>query len=172
MHASQRPQSNEFDPYYQGYINQVERDHFIHALQNQKASSEAFWLSIPEDRWEYAYAPDKWTIKEILLHIIDTERVFAYRALRISRNDLTPLPGFDQNDYALYSEANSRSVASLIDEYLAVRESSILLFSSMSEGALLRLGTANNAPCSPRALGFIIAGHENHHLRILRERYL
>ena len=131
-----------------------------------------FLLELPEAKWDYAYGPGKWTLKEVLQHIIDTERVFAYRLLRISRGDKTPLPGFDENEYVNMSNARDRDPDALIDEYINVRRSTISLIDSLPNDVLLKMGTASDHPISVRALVYIIAGHEQHHLSIIRERYL
>lgn len=169
---NQRPQTSEYGLYYQAYINKVETDNLNEALRRGKTTTLDFFTNLPEDKWDYRYAPEKWTVKEMLLHIIDAERVFAYRALRIGRSDETPLPGFDENTYAANSRANSRSPKSLLAEYETVREATLSLYQSFDETALKRIGTASNNPASPRAIGFIIAGHEIHHMGVIKERYL
>src|SRR5690606_27112498 len=121
---------------------------------------------------DYRYAQDKWTIKEILLHLIDTERVFAYRAMCIARKDLTELPGFDQDAFVVHSHANERSVESLLSEYRNVRMATVSLFDSFDLRGLEQIGVANGSDLSVRAIVFIIIGHENHHLQIIKERYL
>jgi uncharacterized damage-inducible protein DinB len=128
--------------------------------------------SVPDERWGFVYAPGKWTIKEVLVHIVDDERIYAYRALRIGRGDTTPLPGFEQNDYVPYSRAGGRSVRSILKEYESVRRATLTLFRSFTEEDLSRKGTANNYVYSVRGLLYHMAGHELHHLNILRERYL
>ena len=120
----------------------------------------------------FRYAENKWTIKEILVHIMDDERIFMYRALRIARNDKTPLPGFEQDDYVPYSRANERSLANIFREYKTVRNATLSLFNSLSKEDLMRVGTANNHHVNVRALAYHIAGHELHHLNIIKERYL
>ena len=136
------------------------------------AITEAFLNAIPKDKLEYRYAEGKWTVKEIIQHIIDTERIFAYRALRVARNDKTALPGFEENDYALTGNANARTLESLLAEYKAVRQATIALFNSFSDDMLKHIGTASNSPISARAIGFIIIGHEAHHCNVIKERYL
>jgi uncharacterized damage-inducible protein DinB len=131
-----------------------------------------FISSIPDEKWTYAYGLDKWTIAEVLLHVLDTERVFQYRALRFGRNDNTPVPGFDQDQYVPESKANGRSKKSIIEEYSSIRKSSITLFSSFDEGILKRWGTANGFKMSVAALGFVMLGHQKHHRDVIRERYL
>jgi hypothetical protein len=121
---------------------------------------------------QFRYAPDKWTIKELLCHLIDSERIFAYRALRFSRNDKTPLSGFEEKDYAVQANAHSRSVASIANEIKRLRATTLDLYKSFSDEMLQRTGTANNSSLSVLNLGFIIPGHETHHLNVLRERYL
>ena len=164
--------SKEYGPYYQGYIDLAGNDLLIAGLTKSMYRHLNLFSSISEDKMNSAYAEGKWTIKELIVHLIDAERVFAYRALRCARKDKTDLPGFDQDDYVATSEANNRSKASLIEEYEAVRKSTISLFKSFTDDMLEQVGTANGNPMSPRALGFIIIGHEKHHARIIRERYL
>lgn len=164
--------TNEYGPYYKGYIDLAGNDLLITGLTKSMYRHLNLFSSISEDKMNYAYAEGKWTIKELIVHLIDCERVFAYRALRCARNDKTDLPGFDQDDYVTTSEANNRSKASLIEEYESVRKSTIAMFRSFTDEMLTQVGTANGNPMSPRALGFIIIGHEKHHAKIIRERYL
>jgi uncharacterized damage-inducible protein DinB len=124
------------------------------------------------DKFDYRYAEGKWTIKEIIQHIIDTERIFSYRALRISRNDKTPLPGFEENDYVDNTDANKRGLQELLTELSAVRHATLLLFKSFSEEQLARIGIASENEISVRAIGFIIIGHQKHHQKVFEERYL
>ena len=170
--TNRRPQPHEFGAYYQGYIDQIESSQFYEALANAKLTTVEFLSDLPEEKWGYRYAPGKWSIKEVIQHVIDAERVFAYRAMRIARHDQTPLPGFDQNDYVEASHAESRSPASLIAEYEAVRASSMCLFESLTAKDLNQIGQMSGFPASALALAFIIAGHEKHHIEILKERYL
>ncbi|NHM02000.1 DinB family protein [Flavobacterium difficile] len=163
---------NEYLDYYGYYISLNSTDDFILNLENQLESTSLFFKSLPIDKLEYQYEVGKWTPKDILQHIIDTERIFAYRALRFARFDLTNLPGYEENDYANSANATNRTIGDLIEEYKVVRLASIHLFKSFSEKMLLNIGLANNAPASVRALGFIIAGHEIHHVTIIKERYL
>ncbi|MEM8907585.1 MAG: DinB family protein, partial [Bacteroidota bacterium] len=123
----QRPQPHESSDYYKNYIRQVEGQDILSTLKHLQSQTEAFFQSIPTDKWTYAYAPGKWTIKELVIHLLDTERIMAYRALRIARNDQTPMPGFEQDDYVPQAFADKRSVASLIEEYRTVRAASITL---------------------------------------------
>lgn len=131
-----------------------------------------FVQDIPMDKFEYRYTEGKWSIKEIIQHLIDAERVFAYRALRISRNDKTPLSGFDENDYVVNTNANDRHLQSLLTEMAIVRQSTLSLFKSFSEEQLIRIGIASNSEISVRAIGFLIIGHQKHHQNIFKERYL
>jgi uncharacterized damage-inducible protein DinB len=128
--------------------------------------------NIPEDKGTFAYAPGKWTIKELLCHMIDAERIFAYRALRFARNDQTPLSGFEENDYAPEANADNRAIADIVAEMKRLRLTTIDLYRGFAPAMLDRTGSANNATLSVRNLGFIIAGHETHHRKILTERYL
>ena len=165
--------SSEYNQFYSTYVDLVHEDlSILQALENGKESVLAFFSAILDDKLTYAYAEGKWTILEVLLHIIDTERVFQYRAVCIARNDKTPFPGFDQDNYIVPSQANKRSLKSLLEEYAAVRESSIHLFKNLPTDGLLNLGEASNHALSARAAGFIIAGHELHHIKITKERYL
>lgn len=159
-------------PFYKNYIDTLEEVELIDMLKRQMNNFPKFIESIPEEKIHYRYEVEKWTVTEVLLHIIDSERVFQYRALRFSRGDMTDLPGFEQDDYVPFSNAINRSVDSLIEEYIAVRQSTISLFINLSEEDLKRKGTASGLPWSVGALGFAICGHQRHHRNILRERYL
>ena len=167
-----RPLDHENAAYYTRYIDQVDGVDFLRPLKTNLESTCNFLMSLSEEEWNFNYAPGKWNIKEVVMHMIDTERIFAYRALRIARDDSTPLAGFDQDAYVPESNANQRSGHSIIEEYQAVRKASIVMFQHFSDAMLTRLGTASGNPFSALALGFIIVGHENHHLSILRDRYL
>ncbi len=168
----QRPTAQEYNDYYKGYIDKVASSDIIAALSDGQKEMERFCQHVPANKWGYRYAAGKWTIKEVLMHIIDTERIMAYRALRVARNDKTSLAGFNQDDYIPTSNANLRSPDSLLAEYKAVRASTIALFLHFDNEMFARISTANESPISARALAFIIAGHEIHHWAILRERYL
>lgn len=170
-YTARRPLPGESPDYYLTYIKQVSQDDFLQVLKDNAVEFISFLSNIAEDKWDYRYAPDKWTVKEVILHLIDTERIMAYRALRIARNDKTPLPGFEQDDYIPYCNAHSRSPESVISEYEAVRQASIQLFQYLDDSHLESLGTASGNSFTPRALGFVIAGHQVHHVRVLEERY-
>ena len=164
---------NEFHPYYKSYIGlATEGETIVDSLTKNLESVSAFYASIPIEKQEFAYAKGKWTPKDILLHLIDAERVFAYRALRIARQDKTELVGFEQDDYVVSGKANEREMTNLIEEYKIVRKATIALFKSFSHDMLKEIGVASGSEVSVRALGTFITGHENHHNQIIRERYL
>ena len=165
-------QSDEFAPFYKPYIEKVGNDSLLTILKTSGEDLFSFLSSIPTEKLEYSYAEGKWTIKEVLLHIIDAERIFCYRALRFARNDKTSLKGFEENAYVPESFANSRTIDSLLDEYKKQRASSLALFSSFSEDIMKRKGIANENYMSVRAIGFVICGHEKHHCKVIKERYL
>ncbi|AEM72102.1 hypothetical protein Murru_3081 [Allomuricauda ruestringensis DSM 13258] len=164
--------SSEYNPFYQTYIMALGNVDLMEELKKGKDNFLTLLEQIPEEKLYYAYAEGKWSLAEVLVHVIDTERIFQYRALCIARNDKTPLPGFDQDTYVPYSNADNRSKKSLMEEYKAVRDSTIFLFNSFDEETIKRVGVASGSKMSVRALGFIISGHQAHHIRILRERYL
>lgn len=169
----QRPAAGEFPPYASMYIDLIPNDGKLlyHLSCNLKSTMDLI-QDLPTETLLHKYAEDKWTIKEVLVHVIDDERIYAYRALRFARNDKTELPGFDQDPYAYYSNANERSVESIIEEYQAVRMSTIALFNGFSDDVMLRRGIANNNEATVRALGYHIAGHELHHINIIKSKYL
>ena len=167
-----QPDATEYAPYYGRYISQVPDDPILDVLASSRKDTLAFLRSIPEERAEHRYAPGKWSIKEVVGHVIDAERVFAYRALRFARKDGTPLASFDQNEYAVTGNFGARTLKDLAEEFDAVREATIRLLRPMDEEALSRRGTAAANPVSVRGLAYIIAGHEAHHRAVLRERYL
>ena len=167
-----RPEPSEYAPYYQKYIDLVKDDNPIKALQNQIIAMQAFLSEIPEEKENYRYAEGKWTIKEIIGHLTDAERVFGFRALCFARKDKTALPGFEEDEYVAAGNFQKRSFYNLVHEFNLVRESHIALFKTFDEEALSQLGTANNNSISVRALIFVMAGHEIHHLNVIRERYL
>jgi len=164
--------TNEFNPYYGTYIGKTEGLNLKNGIKISSDRTISFLKSIPTEKLEYRYDKGKWTIKEVIQHLMDAERVFSYRALRIAREDQTPLPGFEQNDYVEPSQANKRSLDELINEFKAIRSSTVALFNSFSDKMLMAKGTASNSPVSVRAIGFIIMGHEIHHCQIIKERYL
>jgi hypothetical protein len=144
----------------------------VDLLRAQARETQELLRSIPESKGDHAYAPGKWTIKEVIGHVIDGERVFSYRALRIARGDTTPLPGFEQDDYVPQGAFGARTIRSLADELETVRLATISLLEGLPAGVGPRMGTASDNPVSAQALAYIIAGHERHHVGVLRERYL
>ena len=167
-----RPDTNEYDPYYDTYVSLIEGDNAVPTLDTQPANLRALFSGVPEDKGIFAYAEGKWTTKEVLSHLIDAERMFAYRMLRISRGDKTPIEGFEQDGYIENSNANNRTFAELLDEFDLQRQSNMLFINNLSDQAASRVGTANEKSISVRGLVYIMAGHVRHHLRILNERYL
>ena len=165
-------QPNEYAAYQMNYIRLVPEEDIVKGLISQKEEMLHFFTSIPTFKQEYRYAPNKWTIKDIILHLIDAERIFAYRALRIARNDYTPLPGFEENDYAINAKANDRDFEHLLQEYSAVRNATISLFEHFTDFELKKLGSASNSSVSVRGIGYCILGHELHHKNSIVERYL
>lgn len=172
MMTPRKPQAQESSEYFKQYINLVQTENIIAALKNQLTDIEQFFRVWPVNKWDYAYAEGKWTIKEVLIHMMDTERIMAYRALRIARNDATSLLGFDQDEFAPFMNAANRSADSIMNEYRAVRMATIALIENLDDTALARIGTASNAPASPLAMAFVIAGHELHHMKVVKEKYV
>lgn len=158
--------------YYHKYIQKVNADTVLAALQNQQEESNNLLTSIPEEKWLYKYAEGKWTIKELVQHVTDAERIFCYRALCFSRNEKSLLPGFDENDYVIASKANNRSKNSILNELKTVQAATLSLFASFDETQLKSSGIANGNTIYVKAIGYIIAGHAVHHTEILKERYL
>lgn len=168
---SQRPASTEYSEGVKGYVALATEEDVTAALEQQGRETSAFFRMLTDDKASYRYAPGKWSIKEVIGHIADSERIFGYRALVIARGEKKSLPGFDENSYAAASNAGQRSVRDLTDEYEAVRHATVALFRGLSAEAWTTLGTANEKPVSVRALAYIALGHERHHLRVLHERY-
>jgi DinB family protein len=166
-----RPQSGEFAPYYERYISLIEGEDVLAALDRQRRETMLLLSGRNEEDGNYRYAPGKWSAKEVLGHVCDTERIFAYRALRFSRADATPLAGFEQDDYVRNGPFANRSLEDLVEDFIAVRRASISLFRNLDEAAWSYRGVANNSEVTVRALAYIIAGHELHHRRILEEKY-
>lgn len=173
MKTISKPTPGEYASYAAAYMQLVPDDgRLLDHLKENHEATRRFLLAIPHERLLYRYAEGKWTIKEILVHIADTERVFAYRGLRFARGDATALPGFEQDDYVTHSGANVRDLDDIIDELRSVREASISLFAGLPPEAFMRTGTASGNPLSVRAAAFWIVGHELHHINIIKERYL
>lgn len=166
-------QPGEYAPYQEAYLKLVSDEwNLAEELEVSLHNFIHFVRDIPMDKYDYRYAEGKWTIKDIIQHVIDTERIFAYRALRIARGDKTPLPGFEESDYGHEAGADRRHLQELLTELSMVRQSSIFLFKSLRDEELKRTGTASGYTVSARALGFILIGHQNHHINIFKERYL
>jgi len=167
-----RPESNEYLAYYDRYVSLVPEGDILATLAGQMEETLRLLRGIDETKADERYAPDKWSIKELVGHLVDTERIFAYRALRFARNDPNPLTGFDQDDYVRGANFDDRLLAHLADEFEYVRRSTIKLFEPLTTEAWNRHGPANGDEVSVRALAFIIAGHELHHMNVLKTRYL
>lgn len=167
-----RPDLNRVPEYYHKYIELVEGDDLIASLKKQAITFSDFLQHIPEEKTGFRYAPGKWTIKEVLQHIMDTERVFAYRALCFARGEQQPLPGFDENAFAENALCTNRAWKDMISEFQALRRSSEFLFSSMDPSKLEATGIASGKPVYVLGIGFMLAGHVTHHWKILKERYL
>ena len=165
--------SGEYAPFYANYIAQISDEYtLMEELEISVHRLVKFVQDIPMDKYDYRYAEGKWTIKDILQHLIDAERIFAYRALRFARNDKAELPGFEENDYADAANGDKRSIMDLLTELAVVRQATLSLFKTFQDEQLLRSGIASKNNMSVRALGFVIIGHQNHHQRIFQERYL
>jgi len=164
--------NTEYAPFYASYIEKVDDVDLVEELEISVHRLIRFVQNIPMDKFDFRYAEGKWTIKDILQHLIDAERIFSYRALRFARNDHSPLASFDENRYVEIAHANKRNIQELLSEIAVVRQSTLSLFKSFSEEEFLRIGIASNNAMSVRALGFVIIGHQNHHQKIFQERYL
>ena len=167
-----KPDLATIPEFYHSYVKRVNEDDASTALQTSHAKTIAVLQRIPDEKWDFRYAVGKWSIKEMVQHIIDAERIFAYRALCIARGEQGSLPGFDENTYAANSNADSRGKKDLLEEWDAVRSATILLFNSFNDEQINRTGIANNKPISVNGIGFVTSGHVLHHLQILEERYL
>jgi hypothetical protein len=166
-----KPGADEYAPYHEKYVGLIQGDDIVSVLQAHLRQSIAMFSGRSEREGEFRYAPEKWSVKEVLCHVADTERIFSYRALRIARGDRTPLPGFDQDPYVPLSRANERKLPDIAEEFADVRRATISLFGSLDAAAWMRKGVVNDHELSVRALAYIAAGHELHHRRILEERY-
>ncbi len=170
--ALPRPSPGEYAPYYSTYTEAVPDGDLLRLLEDHAADLLGLLRTFGEARGDDRYAPGKWSVKEVVGHITDTERVFCYRALRFARADATPLPGFEQNGYVEAAGFGRRTLADLAEEFADVRKATLKLFAGFDEAALARSGVASGHPMSVRALAWVIAGHERHHVSILRERYV
>lgn len=167
-----KPEETEYLPYYSKYVSLVPDGDIVSVMSKQLNETLSLLRSIPESQAGFRYAPDKWSIKELVGHVIDSERIFSYRALRFARNDKTPLPGYEQDDYIRNASFDDYPLDDLASELESVRQSTLFLFKHLDEEAWTRKGVANESEASVRALAYIIAGHELHHRGILRSRYL
>jgi uncharacterized damage-inducible protein DinB len=167
-----KPVEGEYPPYFGTYISKVTENDCIQALENNEKEFISFIKSIPEAKGDFAYMPGKWTIKQLIIHLIDVERIFSYRALRFARGDEQLNPSFEDNEYAKNCEAEKRSLQSLLEEFAAVRRSTILLFKSFSSKTLQNTGNTTVGKTTVNAMGFAISGHLKHHMGVLKELYL
>ena len=165
------PDPAEYAPYYANYVGNVTEDDVVAALEAQARETAALLARVDDDKAAYRYAPEKWSVKQIVGHVTDAERIFAYRALAVARGDKNSLPGFDENDYVSNADFDRRSMRELAEEYAAARQATLAMFRGFSDEAWQRRGTANNVGVTTRALAHIVLGHERHHLKVLRERY-
>jgi uncharacterized damage-inducible protein DinB len=169
---NQRPDSTEYAPFYEGYVNLVPAGNIVMLLKKQIIETDTLLRKVSEDQANFRYAPEKWSLKEIIGHMTDTERIMSYRALRIGRGDSTPLPGFDQDSFVTAAHSQQQSLDSLLDELTSVRQATISLFEHFPNAAWSQIGVASKCNVTTRALSYIIAGHELHHRGIIIERYL
>jgi uncharacterized damage-inducible protein DinB len=168
----ERPKPGEYAPNAKRYIDLVADDTVLEQMRTNLDATRAFLRSLPEAKLMHRYAAGKWTIKEVVGHIVDDERIYAYRTLRFARGDGTELPGFEEKDYARESGANERSMESMLDEFATVRAATISLFEGLPDHVFMRAGVADGNPMSVRAAAYHIAGHELWHVGLIRERYL
>lgn len=166
------PASSEYVHFYSDYVGLVEKGNIINTLNTQMHEIYTLINSVPGDKAFYTYEPGKWTLKEVIGHMIETERVFSYRALALSRGEQQALPSMEQDEYMEENNYNSRTLANLSNEYLAVRVSTIHLFSNMTKAMISKSGVASGFEFTVRSLAFIIAGHERHHINVIKEKYL
>ena len=170
--APVRPEANEYAPYYERYVSLVPDADLVETLERQGAETVALLRGLSEEQGAHRYEPGKWSVKQLVGHVCDGERIFSYRALAFARGDSQPLPGMEQDEWMAGVDFDARTLADLADEFEALRRSTVLLFRHLSPEAWARRGTASDNEVSVRALAYILAGHEAHHIRILRERYL
>jgi hypothetical protein len=166
-----RPQPGEYAPYYDRYISLIDAHDILATLDQQRREMLLLLCCRDEEDGDFRYAPDKWSAKEVIGHVCDSERIFAYRALRIARADATPMEGFEQDDYVQNGPFAQRPLSDLVEDFIAVRRATLSLFRTLDEAAWSRRGVANKNEVTVRALAYVIAGHELHHHRILKERY-
>ena len=167
-----RPEPAEYDPYYERYISLVKTNDIATTLQEQAQETRDLLNKVSAEKAEFRYAPGKWSTKEVLGHINDTERIMSYRVLRIARGDQTPIEGYEQDDYVAGGKFSHRTMDDLLQEFMTIRNATIQLIRHLDEETAERRGTANNKQITARAIVYVIAGHELHHRRILEEKYL
>ncbi|MEY4877345.1 MAG: hypothetical protein RL708_2495 [Bacteroidota bacterium] len=167
-----KPTTTQHQPYFKKYIDYVEEGELTELLMQSKDEMEQFVIKIPVHKAAFKYAENKWTIKQVLMHIIDCERIFAYRALCIARGEKQNLLGFEEDDYATQCYTEHRNLNDIVEEFLAVRQATIQLYKHIDENELLKIGMANKAAITPNAIGYIIIGHQMHHLKVIAEKYL
>ncbi|KAA3656213.1 MAG: DinB family protein [Calditrichaeota bacterium] len=167
-----RPAQNEYAAFYHTYISTVPDGDICETLANQLKATQQLLSNLGESKADSRYAPQKWSLKEVLAHVVDTERVFAFRALCFARNDAGPFPSMEQDDFVRFGNFSDRTLQSFLDEFTHLRRSNILLFESFDDTVSRRVGTASGTKMSVRAIAYIIAGHERHHMKIIREKYL
>jgi hypothetical protein len=167
-----RPEENEYPTYYESYLKLVPERNLLEILEHQLTNAVTLFSGLREEQGNIAYASGKWTVKEVVGHVMDTERIMSYRLLRIARGDKTPLAGFSEEDYAIEGSFSERPLSELVEEFQAVRKSTLSLLRGIPEHAWLRSGTANELPITARAIAYIIAGHGIHHTNIIKEKYI
>ena len=167
-----RPRANDYAPFHTSYVTGVPSDDILAFLEQQGRETAAFLRGITEKQSQHRYAPGKWSIREVVGHVSDAERVFTYRALSFARGDATPLPGFDENGWGATSNADRRALAELVEEFSAVRSATLALYRGFSDTEISRSGTASGHRVTVAAIAYVVAGHELHHVNILKERYL
>jgi DinB superfamily len=167
-----KPQPHEYASFFETYTSKVQANSLQEAVEKYATAIHEFITSMPANKADYAYAAGKWTIKDVIQHLIDVERVFTYRALSFARKDNTPLPGFEEDDWAASANTSNRSLENLQDEFVALRHATDIMLLSFTNNQLQETGTANNNPITVHAIGFIIYGHLLHHIGVLKERYL
>ena len=170
--AATQPQATEYNPYYGKYLSLVPEGDVVATLSRQLEDTLVLLRGLSEEQADSRYAPDKWSIKEVVGHVLDTERIFGHRAFRFARNDQAALPGYEQDDYVRAGNFGKRQLSELADEFEHVRRANLLLLRSLDDEAWLRRGVANDSEVSVRALAYILAGHETHHMQIIRTKYL
>jgi hypothetical protein len=166
-----RPAAGEYAPYFDRYVSRVPEDDVLPVLERQRAELSAAFSGVSEAKGGFRYAPGKWSVRELLGHVIDTERIMAYRALCIARGETAPLPGFEQDPYVANAGHDRWTVAELLEDFDAVRRANVALLSHLDDAAVRRVGTSSGHPTSVRALAYILAGHVRHHLAVLADQY-